>query len=451
MRSFLWLGLALVAAAGCGDLERTANVRKGCEASCRIAFECAFGSPGAVPGCTDACVDQLDAKSQACRDATAALGECADGLSCADFSAGTCRTELDESTAACNPTDAGPSDGGAGDGAAGDGGMLTGCARFEYVASGVSCESTGCSGVMCDCEVGFPASVTACTEDGCIVEANCAEVCEADLSEFVGCTDVYTVRPGADAGTDAGTVTDAGTDAGTVTDAGTDAGTVTDAGTDAGPTDAGCVPTTCAAEGAECGTISDGCGTTLTCGPCTSPATCNTTTRMCECPPGGSVTASAGMGADVAGAGTVTWTTPGNVTASDGATAVASLRGTSPQSRYLVARDFGLAVPSGATIDGISARVERRSGGRVNDVEVRLADGTTLSATNHAMTAAWPTTLGYATYGGATDTWGETWTAADVNAATFGVAISAGFLGGGPDDAEVDHVEVTVHYSIACP
>jgi len=35
-----------------------------------------------------------------------------------------------------------------------------------------------------------------------------------------------------------------------------------------------CTPTTCAAQGKNCGTIPDGCGGTLTCGVCTAPQTC---------------------------------------------------------------------------------------------------------------------------------------------------------------------------------
>jgi len=35
-----------------------------------------------------------------------------------------------------------------------------------------------------------------------------------------------------------------------------------------------CVPTTCAAQGDNCGSIADGCGGTLSCGSCTAPATC---------------------------------------------------------------------------------------------------------------------------------------------------------------------------------
>src|SRR5262249_57795731 len=39
-------------------------------------------------------------------------------------------------------------------------------------------------------------------------------------------------------------------------------------------TTATCSPTTCAAQGTNCGTISDGCGSMLTCGSCTAPQTC---------------------------------------------------------------------------------------------------------------------------------------------------------------------------------
>src|SRR2546428_3848032 len=40
------------------------------------------------------------------------------------------------------------------------------------------------------------------------------------------------------------------------------------------PPPAPCTPTTCAAQGKNCGTIADGCGGTLTCGVCTAPQTC---------------------------------------------------------------------------------------------------------------------------------------------------------------------------------
>jgi len=155
----------------------------------------------------------------------------------------------------------------------------------------------------------------------------------------------------------------------------------------------------------------------------------------------------------VAGVGTVTWATPsGATTASDASVATADVRNPSPQTHHLVVDGLGFSIPSGATIDGIEVEVRRRSGaGSVRDAEVRLADGAALSTADRARSTAWPTSFAYATYGGATDTWGETWTPADVNASTFGVAISAMHTGGSPDDAYVDHVRVTVHYGFTCP
>ncbi len=44
-----------------------------------------------------------------------------------------------------------------------------------------------------------------------------------------------------------------------------------------------CTPTTCSAQGKNCGSISDGCGGTLNCGSCTSPNTC--TNNVCGCTP----------------------------------------------------------------------------------------------------------------------------------------------------------------------
>ncbi|MBI2391995.1 MAG: hypothetical protein HYV09_20555, partial [Deltaproteobacteria bacterium] len=48
-----------------------------------------------------------------------------------------------------------------------------------------------------------------------------------------------------------------------------------------------CTPTTCSAAGKNCGTISNGCGGTLSCGTCTSPQTCGGggTANVCGCTP----------------------------------------------------------------------------------------------------------------------------------------------------------------------
>jgi hypothetical protein len=88
---------------------------------------------------------------------------------------------------------------------------------------------------------------------------------------------------GDDAGSDAVSGDDAGSDAVSGDDAGSDAVSGDDAGSepshDSGlpaGNDAGgsCTPTTCAAQGKNCGTIPDTCDGTVSCGTCTAPQTC---------------------------------------------------------------------------------------------------------------------------------------------------------------------------------
>lgn len=144
--------------------------------------------------------------------------------------------------------------------------------------------------------------------------------------------------------------------------------------------------------------------------------------------------------------GTVGWTTPGNATASDDATAQAAPGG--GHTNYLEANNFNMAVPASAIIDGIEVAIEKHSAlGSVVDSRVRIVKGGVVGTDEHADGAAWPMTDTVVTYGGLGDLWSETWTAADVNAANFGVVISAT---DGADLATIDHITMTVHYSL-CP
>jgi hypothetical protein len=144
--------------------------------------------------------------------------------------------------------------------------------------------------------------------------------------------------------------------------------------------------------------------------------------------------------------GTVAWTNPGNGLASDDAYAQASPGG--GNTNYLAANNFNLAVPASAIIDGIEVAIEKRSlAGTVLDSRVRIIKGGVIGSTERADGATWPTTDTVVVYGGLGDLWGETWTAADVNAPSFGVAVSAT---DSLDTAAIDHITITVHYSL-CP
>jgi hypothetical protein len=82
-----------------------------------------------------------------------------------------------------------------------------------------------------------------------------------------------------------------------------------------------CTPTTCAAQGKNCGTISNGCGGTLTCGGCTSPQTCGGGGVANVCGGGGGGGATFTLSASPAsvarnGSIAVSWTAPAGQTSS---------------------------------------------------------------------------------------------------------------------------------------
>lgn len=153
---------------------------------------------------------------------------------------------------------------------------------------------------------------------------------------------------------------------------------------------------------------------------------------------------SPGVVANDAVSGTALWVNPGNAAASDDT--VASTAPGGMPSQYLKATSFGFSIPAPAEITGIEVTVERRSlGGTVVDAAVRIVKGGVVGASDRSAGGFWPMADTPITYGGASDLWGETWTAADINSAGFGAAIAAtdGF-----DTAGVDHITITVHYNL---
>jgi hypothetical protein len=147
------------------------------------------------------------------------------------------------------------------------------------------------------------------------------------------------------------------------------------------------------------------------------------------------------------------WATPTNVF-SDNATEsnITAATFDSPDiSQILVASNFSFTIPAGATIDGITVEIDRRSiiTGSGKDFRVQLGTGTAfanLVGTNKASATTWPATTAVATYGGAADTWTAGLTAAQVNAAGFAVFLSASALIANADIG-VDFIRVTVNYT----
>lgn len=145
--------------------------------------------------------------------------------------------------------------------------------------------------------------------------------------------------------------------------------------------------------------------------------------------------------------GSVAIANPSNAAASDNAYATAVLL-LNQISQYLQVTNFALAIPIHSKIDGIVVEIERNGSllSAIVDSVVKLyLPNNSLGSTNQASGTAWPTSDAYATYGSATDTWGQSLTAIQVNDPNFGVVISASAALGAT--ASIDHVRMTVYYS----
>lgn len=153
--------------------------------------------------------------------------------------------------------------------------------------------------------------------------------------------------------------------------------------------------------------------------------------------------------------GAISWSNPANIVSSDDSRATCTFPGLKEGrfSDYLVARNFGFALPEGALVTGVLVSIERSvgnlSGGR--DRFVRLMKGGAIQAPNRGWHGIWPTTESAYYYGGSDDLWDNTWTAAQINSANFGVAlaIEVTSIAGESATFRVDQIKMTIYYAEA--
>jgi hypothetical protein len=173
----------------------------------------------------------------------------------------------------------------------------------------------------------------------------------------------------------------------------------------------------------------------------------------------GSVTGpnSTGTGAVKTITGGVTWANPTAITAAGGAAAEATFPvGGAEVSSYEMATNFGFAFPSTAQVEGLQFDVRLGATTQfaaVVDNLIQAVKGGVVQATNRARIGAgavWtPNSLAYASFGGPTDLFGASWLYSDLNATTFGLAISARLIAAfeGKGIASIDHVRCTVYWT----
>lgn len=147
----------------------------------------------------------------------------------------------------------------------------------------------------------------------------------------------------------------------------------------------------------------------------------------------------------------VHWTNPGNATSSNNLYAWVSPLSSGVNTRRLRGYNFGFSLPSGAIVDGIEVGVERKASDtdRAKDYAIRLMDDVTEKGDDKAdLVTCWPLSDTNAFYGGAADLWGASWTAAQINASTFGIAVRAKNYSASTVTVYVDTMAIKVTYTI---
>lgn len=162
------------------------------------------------------------------------------------------------------------------------------------------------------------------------------------------------------------------------------------------------------------------------------------------------------------GVGGSAWSSLSNVISSDnGRASNGVLLGVlaSQNTHYIVIKNFGFAIPTSAAICGIEVSIERRVvgllvGSSVRDNSVRLIKNNIISGADLAHSGNWPSSDGTQGYGGVAENWGNSWEPDDINAADFGIAISARLSAGLASlflTAEIDQVTVRVFFNVVLP
>lgn len=160
-----------------------------------------------------------------------------------------------------------------------------------------------------------------------------------------------------------------------------------------------------------------------------------------------------GTAVDDTSTGVRVWTNTGNIFAKDAsyASTTAAVTFSGNVSHYLKATNFGFSIPSGATINGITAVYTRcGSGFAAKDVNMFIVKAGTLVGTNKRSGTPWSASgvMRDDTYGGTSDLWGTTWAYTDINDTGFGIAMNCGSSSfKGSTTPRVDSVTLSIDYT----
>lgn len=160
----------------------------------------------------------------------------------------------------------------------------------------------------------------------------------------------------------------------------------------------------------------------------------------------------AGTGANSNDGGNTAWTNPTNVQGDTTGTAATCAPGSSVghTSQLLRASNFGFAVPTGATVDGITVEVEKQASASNRSAWSScriLKAGAETGTAKESGGSAWSNSKAFQTLGGVADLWGTTWTPSEINASGFGVSIKVRRTATQAVTDSVFRVRITVSYT----
>lgn len=146
------------------------------------------------------------------------------------------------------------------------------------------------------------------------------------------------------------------------------------------------------------------------------------------------------------GTGDESWENVGNAVGNTSDYASVSLFTNKDDSDLLRLNSYGLDIPTDAEIEGIAVKLVTSGSDSPGEAEISLTtDGTTKAATKTFSNPGWSS--GSHVIGGSADDWGESWTAAQLNASSFGLLIQLAESG----DYRVLSAQISVTYSVLAP
>lgn len=149
--------------------------------------------------------------------------------------------------------------------------------------------------------------------------------------------------------------------------------------------------------------------------------------------------------------GVTVWAGSGTLQFADGLEIRTTTKALNAASHYAIATNFGFAIPSTATINGIGVNATRRSQmvsfTNVAEKSIKLVKGGIISGNDKNRNISWDNASG--PWGSSTDMWGLPLTPADINATNFGVAFKVILSSDGVNliYAYADDVTITVYYT----